>query len=163
MDVFELTLNLLCKDQYNQRLIIRLCDSVLRPVVQSDEKLIDLSTEKISLFIFAGFELWMVCWEIVPCVRWPARHLAKQPKHRYKWDIILNQTNSFRRKILEGLWIHITREAIVKQTRTFLRRKTFPLRNHLEHNTSKRMLILAVTEGHRTIENVTRILTHLNF
>ena len=57
MDVFELTLNLLCKDQYNQRLIIRLCDSVLRPVVQSDEKLIDLSTEKISLFIFAGFEL----------------------------------------------------------------------------------------------------------
>ena len=35
---------------------------------------------------------------------------------------------------------------MVKQTSTFLRRKTLPLGNHLEHNTSKGMLILAFTE-----------------
>ena len=37
------------------------------------------------------------------------------------------------------------------------------LGNHLEHNTSKRMLILAVTEDDRTVENVLRILTHFTF
>ena len=50
-----------------------------------------------------------------------------------------------------------------KQTSTFLRRKTLPLWNHLEHNSSKRMLFLAVTEDDLTVENVLRILRHFNF
>ena len=62
----------------------------------------------------------------------PARHLATQPKHRYKWDIIFNETNIFRRKIIKGLFIAREKPSLNKQVHSYIRRKTLPLGNHLE-------------------------------
>ena len=45
----------------------------------------------------------------------PAWHLATQPKHRYKWDITFIETNTFRRKITEGLFIAREKPALGKQ------------------------------------------------
>ena len=67
----------------------------------------------------------------------------------------------FKKKIIEGLFI--ARETIVKQTSAFLCCKTLPLGNNLKHNTSKRMLILVVTEDNRMVKNVFRTSTHFNF
>ena len=57
----------------------------------------------------------------------PAQHLAAHPKHKYKWNIVFSESNTFRRKITEGLFITREKQSLNKQVHSYTA-KLFPTR-----------------------------------
>ena len=55
----------------------------------------------------------------------PARHLATNSKHKYKWKIIFSESNTLRRKIIEGLFIARDKPSLNKQVHSYAA-KLFP-------------------------------------
>ena len=45
----------------------------------------------------------------------PARHLATHPKHKYNWNIVFSESNTFRRETTEGLFIIREKPLLNKQ------------------------------------------------